>query len=137
MICSHVLAVIPNVFSGEGFLESSGVLAVVVLGVYLGSNRTNVSPEVEAFLHRLTQMMRAYIRVYSCHYAIHVHMSSRTVHAVHETFSCRFWQMLAYLANTLIFVLVGIQVMKGALENITGADIILNLSLYCALVVVR
>lgn len=33
-------------------LHVSGVLALVVLGITLSSNRTSISPEVEKFLHR-------------------------------------------------------------------------------------
>ena len=34
----------------------SGVLAVVVLGLTLSAERTSISPEVEAFLHRLARI---------------------------------------------------------------------------------
>ena len=40
------------VFVGEVFFGVSGVLAVVVLGVTLNSEKTSISPEVEKFLHR-------------------------------------------------------------------------------------
>lgn len=39
-------------YIGEGFFQVSGVLAVVTLGIELNSKRTNISPEVEVFLHR-------------------------------------------------------------------------------------
>ena len=39
-------------YIGEGLLNVSGVLAVVTLGIELNSRRTNISPEVETFLHR-------------------------------------------------------------------------------------
>ncbi len=39
-------------YVGEGFFKVSGVLAVVTLGIELNSKRTNISPEVEVFLHR-------------------------------------------------------------------------------------
>ncbi len=39
-------------YVGEGFFGVSGVLAVVTLGIELNSKRTNISPEVEVFLHR-------------------------------------------------------------------------------------
>ena len=39
-------------YLGEGFFGVSGVLAVVTLGIELNSRRTNISPEVEVFLHR-------------------------------------------------------------------------------------
>lgn len=39
-------------YVGEGLLGVSGVLAVVTLGIEINSRRTNISPEVEVFLHR-------------------------------------------------------------------------------------
>lgn len=39
-------------YIGEGILGVSGVLAVVTLGIEINSRRTNISPEVEVFLHR-------------------------------------------------------------------------------------
>ena len=38
--------------SVEEFFNMSGVLAVVVLGIVMSSERTMISPEVEHFLHR-------------------------------------------------------------------------------------
>lgn len=37
---------------GEEYLGVSGVLATVVLGVTMNSEKTMISPEVEHFLHR-------------------------------------------------------------------------------------
>ena len=39
-------------YIGESFLKVSGVLAVVTLGIEISSRRSNISPEVEKFLHR-------------------------------------------------------------------------------------
>lgn len=39
-------------YIGEEFLKVSGVLAVVVLGLTISSEKTSISPEIEAFLHR-------------------------------------------------------------------------------------
>ena len=39
-------------YIGEAFFGVSGVLAVVTLGIEINSRRTNISPEVEVFLHR-------------------------------------------------------------------------------------
>ena len=44
--------------SGEEVLKLSGVLAVVVLGVVLSAEKTSISPEVEAFLHRCVKATR-------------------------------------------------------------------------------
>ena len=39
-------------YVGETFLQVSGVLAVVTFGIEMNSHKTNISPEVEVFLHR-------------------------------------------------------------------------------------
>lgn len=58
----------------EGFLHVSGVIAIVTAGLWLkGPGKTNISPEVQHFLHQ-------------------------------------FLEMLAHIANTLIFFLVGVVV---------------------------
>ncbi|KAK2159754.1 hypothetical protein LSH36_147g09030 [Paralvinella palmiformis] len=41
-------------YIGEVWLDVSGVLALVVLGVTLSASRASISPEVEVFLHRST-----------------------------------------------------------------------------------
>ncbi|XP_074660935.1 sperm-specific sodium:proton exchanger-like [Tubulanus polymorphus] len=87
-------------YTGENFLFVSGVLAVVVLGVVMSADKTSISPEVEAFLHR-------------------------------------FWQMLAYLANTLIFILVGVLIVEQGLTAFTPIDAFYILALYCAVTVIR
>ncbi len=67
-----IVAAYVTYYLAENVLHSSGVLAVVALGLLLaGVGRTSISPEVEGFLHR-------------------------------------FWEMMAYLLNTLIFILVGV-----------------------------
>lgn len=49
----------------------------------------------------------------------------------------RFWEMLAYFANTLIFFLVGVVIAVKTLDIITVKDFVLILSLYCGLTVIR
>ena len=39
-------------YIGDEFLGVSGVLAVVTLGIEMNARRTNISPEVEVFLHK-------------------------------------------------------------------------------------
>ena len=39
-------------YIGEEVLGISGVLAVVMLGIEINQQKTSISPEVEAFLHR-------------------------------------------------------------------------------------
>jgi len=87
-------------YIGEEFLQVSGVLSVVALGLALSAERTSISPEVEKFLHR-------------------------------------FWGMLAYLANTLIFVLVVVVITENAMNGVDPADWILILALYCVTNVIR
>ena len=39
-------------YIGEVFLKVSGVLAVVTLGIEMNKRRTNISPQVDVFLHK-------------------------------------------------------------------------------------
>ena len=39
-------------YIGEVFLKASGVLAVAILGIEMNKRRTNISPQVDAFLHK-------------------------------------------------------------------------------------
>ncbi|XP_041365876.1 sodium/hydrogen exchanger 10-like isoform X2 [Gigantopelta aegis] len=87
-------------YIAEEFCEISGVLAVVVLGIIIGSKKTCISPEVELFLHR-------------------------------------FWEMLAYLANTLIFILVGVVISDRALFKVHGVDWFYLVALYFGINVIR
>ncbi|XP_013420708.1 sodium/hydrogen exchanger 10 [Lingula anatina] len=87
-------------FIGENFFGVSGVLAIVVVGVILNAERTSISPEVEAFLHR-------------------------------------FWEMMAYLANTLIFILVGVVITERSLSHAVGKDWFYMIALYFGIIVIR
>jgi len=87
-------------YIGEVWLNVSGVLAVVVLGLTVSSERTSISPEVEAFLHR-------------------------------------FWEMLAYLANTLIFILVGVVITEKAIHHSELHDWFLLAANYVFIFVIR
>ncbi len=85
---------------GEGYLHVSGVIAVVVCGLWLGGRaRTSISPEVAGFLH---------------HY----------------------WEMLTYLANTLIFFLAGL-VISRYVESATISDLGIVLAAYGLVMVAR
>ena len=53
------------------------------------------------------------------------------------SFSHRFWSMLGYLANTLIFVLVGIVISIRAFSGVTGKDWVFMFVLYCGIMVIR
>ena len=49
----------------------------------------------------------------------------------------RFWEMLAYLANTLIFMLVGMMITTKAVKNVSDSDWVLTIALYCAVTIIR
>lgn len=51
-------------------------------------------------------------------------------------FRFRFWEMLAYLANTLIFVIVGIQVTKY-LGDVTWFDVGYLMLIYLGITMIR
>eukprot|EP01065_Artemidia_motanka_P022892 TRINITY_DN2714_c0_g1_i1.p1 TRINITY_DN2714_c0_g1~~TRINITY_DN2714_c0_g1_i1.p1 ORF type:complete len:1276 (+),score=452.37 TRINITY_DN2714_c0_g1_i1:76-3903(+) len=87
-------------FVAEGFLRVSGVLALVVLGVWLSHHRQCISPEVEHSLHS-------------------------------------FWETTVYLANTLIFVLVGLVGSLRGYAYITPSDFGYLLLGYAIITVVR
>ena len=84
----------------EGVLHVSGVLALVVSGLYLaGPGRTRISPPVAHFLHEL-------------------------------------WEMVAYVANTVIFFLVGF-VIAANLHLARWSTIVVILLCFGGLVVIR
>ncbi|CAM9747550.1 unnamed protein product, partial [Discosporangium mesarthrocarpum] len=78
----------------------SGVLAVVTLGLYMGSvGRTKISPQVEHFLEE-------------------------------------FWELLAFLGNTLVFVIAGVVIMYD-LPTATATDVFILLVAYLVLHLIR
>ncbi len=84
----------------EGFLHVSGVMAVVVAGLWMGGvGKTQISPEVSHFLHR-------------------------------------FWETLGYIANTLIFFLVGL-VIATQIERASLSDGVVVLVAYVAIMLIR
>ncbi len=84
----------------EGFLHVSGVMAVVVAGLWMGGiGQTQISPEVSHFLHR-------------------------------------FWETLGYIANTLIFFLVGF-VIATQIEQASLLDVVVVVVAYVAVMVIR
>ena len=86
-------------YIGEHF-EISGVLAVLILGIEINSQKANISPEVEVFLHR-------------------------------------FWSMLEYLANTLIFIIVGVVIADSVFIGVDKMDWLFLVTLYVGLQVIR
>lgn len=50
---------------------------------------------------------------------------------------CRFWSMLGYLANTLIFILVGVVIMQRAFSNVQDVDWMYMAALYIGITVIR
>lgn len=49
----------------------------------------------------------------------------------------RFWEILAYLANTLIFFIVGVAIMEKAFDVIEEIDWLFILVDYCGIFVIR
>ena len=45
--------------------------------------------------------------------------------------------MMGYLANTLIFILVGVVIMEEAFNNVTGKDVLYLVSVYIGILVIR
>ncbi|CAH1258973.1 SLC9C1 [Branchiostoma lanceolatum] len=54
-----------------------------------------------------------------------------------ESFLHRFWEMMAYLANTVIFILVGIMIMEKSIHMIEGNDWFYIITLYFGINVIR
>ncbi|KAL9955551.1 hypothetical protein ACROYT_G036889 [Oculina patagonica] len=54
-----------------------------------------------------------------------------------EVFLHRFWEMLAYLANTLIFIMVGVVIMEKALNSLNEYDLFLLVVDYFGITVIR
>lgn len=82
------------------YLDVSGVMAVVILGVTISAESTAISPEV--------------------------------VHVVHQ-----FWEMMSFLANTVLFVILGIVISETAINSYEQADGIYAIWLYFTLNVIR
>ncbi|XP_072046818.1 sperm-specific sodium:proton exchanger-like [Amphiura filiformis] len=54
-----------------------------------------------------------------------------------EVFLHRFWEMLAYLANTLIFMVVGVVIAERAMENVESMDWFYLCALYIGINIIR
>ncbi len=84
----------------EGMLHVSGVMALVVAGLWMGGpGRTKVSPEVSHFLHQ-------------------------------------FWEMLAYIANTVVFYIVGL-VIGSRIESAGLADVGIIIAAWAGIMAIR
>lgn len=62
-IAITLVAAYVTYYIGENLLHVSGVLAVVALGYEINSRKTNISPEVEVFLHRYSRARCHYRKV--------------------------------------------------------------------------
>ena len=51
--------------------------------------------------------------------------------------TCRFWGMLGYLANTLIFILVGVVIAQKAFSGVEDIDWFFMVALYIGIMVIR
>ncbi|CAL8091440.1 unnamed protein product [Orchesella dallaii] len=95
-LCSAFL----TYFIGEAYLGVSGVMALVLLGITLSSERTCISPEVQGLVSH-------------------------------------FWEMLGYLSNTVLFVLVGILITETAVNSFRPEDGYYLVFLYFAINIIR
>eukprot|EP01062_Namystynia_karyoxenos_P046107 TRINITY_DN34435_c0_g1_i1.p1 TRINITY_DN34435_c0_g1~~TRINITY_DN34435_c0_g1_i1.p1 ORF type:complete len:1368 (+),score=278.27 TRINITY_DN34435_c0_g1_i1:63-4166(+) len=80
-----VVAAYATFFIAEGYFGVSGVLGLVILGMYLAYHSHVISPEVEHSLHQ-------------------------------------FWEIIVYLANTLIFAIAGLIIAEKAFEAVSPRD---------------
>ncbi len=55
----------------------------------------------------------------------------------HSPAHCRFWSMLGYLANTLIFILVGVVIAQRAFSGVQDIDWMFMFTLYVGIMVIR
>ena len=53
------------------------------------------------------------------------------------TLFVRFWGMLGYLANTLIFILVGVVIAQRAFSGVESLDWMFMVALYIGIMVIR
>lgn len=92
-VCLTLTAAYLTFYVSEAVLGISGVLAVVALGVVMNSQRTVISPDVDPW-------MREYVSV-----SLDPHWNFYDSDFLGVR-SCRFWDIITYIANTLIFVIV-------------------------------
>ena len=106
-------------YIGEEILQVSGVLAVVAMGIEVNTKRTVIEPDVEEFLHRLDELLE------------------NSVQLTLVFFTHRFWEIAGYIANTLIFVLVGVIIVQEAFSGVTYNDWLYLFLLYFLTSVIR
>lgn len=136
-------------YVGENLLQVSGVLAVVALGYEINSRKTNISPEVEVFLHRYMHDMLLEgqnelpsASVFSLFCIMHCLVINMNIlnyqfYNLLIVVITRFWEVLGYLANTLIFIIVGIVIRQNAFQGVNGTDWILLTGLYFGIIIIR
>lgn len=56
---------------------------------------------------------------------------------VSTSFCFRFWEVLGYFANTLIFTIVGVVISQRAFEGVEPRDWMFLASLYFGIIVIR
>eukprot|EP01135_Chromosphaera_perkinsii_P008623 Nk52_evm65s1401 gene=Nk52_evmTU65s1401 len=54
-----------------------------------------------------------------------------------ETFLHRFWEMMGYLANTILFIMVGVLITERAFKDVQGIDVMFLFALYFGINVIR
>ena len=110
-------------YIGEEILQVSGVLAVVTMGIEVNTKRTVIEPDVEEFLHRSDEL---------------IHISVLKINDINACFLIhRFWEIAGYIANTLIFVLVGVIIVQEAFSGVTYNDWLYLFLLYFLTSVIR
>lgn len=87
-------------FIAEAYLEVSGVLGLVVAGMYLAHHSQVITPEVEHSLHH-------------------------------------FWEIIVYMANTMIFGIAGIVIAEEAFSHVQGYDVGYVVITYVACNIIR
>ena len=53
------------------------------------------------------------------------------------SYPLRFWEVLSYLANTLIFILVGVVISQRAFQDVQSRDWIFVITLYFGSMIIR
>eukprot|EP00756_Hemistasia_phaeocysticola_P005110 Hpha_TRINITY_DN13178_c0_g1::TRINITY_DN13178_c0_g1_i2::g.113913::m.113913 len=95
-----LVAAYATFFMCEGYFGVSGVLGLVILGMYLAYHSHVISPEVEHSLHQ-------------------------------------FWEIIVYMANTMIFAIAGLIIAEKAFQAVSPRDFGYLMVLYVSVNIIR
>eukprot|EP01062_Namystynia_karyoxenos_P023711 TRINITY_DN1917_c0_g1_i1.p1 TRINITY_DN1917_c0_g1~~TRINITY_DN1917_c0_g1_i1.p1 ORF type:complete len:1614 (+),score=475.66 TRINITY_DN1917_c0_g1_i1:78-4844(+) len=95
LVCAYA-----TFFIAEAYFHVSGVLGLVVAGMYLAYHCHVITPEVEHSLHH-------------------------------------FWEILVYMANTMIFAIAGLVIAQKAFDGLKSHDIVYLLITYVSVNIIR